>query len=332
MPTTAVKGIISGSPNPVTTVIPGAGMEVPYLASCLPLSTSSPFVQYYPTNALTAGNAALHRMYLSLDEASPIKAFLTNRAQALYKPFEENTPVPRAYLDPAVLKELPCTVALGPTFNTSSGFLPAVPTVYVLTREGVCTFPAYCGVGINGYSRQASHYFAFNAALRHLEDPLYTKRPLPLYRDAISHGTGLAGYLATPIYHAPDYCALFTSEGFTPTPLERYILDSHTYQHLFAVEQAYSMEARPYTYGGADITVYHRKWMPGGTAAIDNRGSVSVSWVTDKGVEGYAPSITRAVSVLRLTPETIRNNANCLTPHYIEAHPGNVRITLAGCS
>lgn len=314
-PLTASKGVsmpVNARVPLAASMTPKAGMTV----AC----PESDFIQYYQTVALQKGRLALIRMYDHLTDG-PVKSFIDQHCAFLHEPLVGDTPVLRAMIHPPIVKADPSTIVLGSTITTTPR-ATLNGAVYTIMEPGASEYVTYGGMTSSLQGRSFIHFNAMTSSVTKGEGSH------PLYQMVLDHyGGHLTGFTLTTLFELEPYMTQYTALHHTRlTPLETHVLRCYTDQYLLSVEQAYLWEACPTSQQpGLQVTVPYVNWVDG---YVPNLRSNPVYWVDTDGVHGSRPSTRQAELALSINQDTLRYNANCNTPVWLDSAVGKVTITM----
>jgi hypothetical protein len=275
----------------------------------LPFGASDPTIPWHNTHSLSKGIEALNRMYNSLKDDDPLKAFLTKHCLHLLKPLQGHTGISVTNTEPAVLQQLPNTVQLAPQFTTAQfANLPGTVGIYVffLAGENVIT---QCGSTIRFINRMTNHY-----------------------REAAKgnfiFGTNaIHDYFWTPVAYTPDYVSLFNADN-TMTDEQEVILNAFTEQEVRSLEQAYTTWAKPSNYKGIAVHTSHNNWQPGNTKGKTD--GKRITWSTQDGKVYTRDSISSGAQELGFSTQYLKGMVQSGNPFVYTDKYGTVEIEMEG--
>jgi hypothetical protein len=240
-------------------------------------------IPWYNTQSITNGIAALNRMYDSLPDTSPLKAFIDSNCAHLLKPLIGDTGIPVDYAKLEVLRTIPGAVQLQSTFKREL-FAPYAG------RAGVYVFytPSelmQCGSCIDFSNRMQSHY-------------------LDIKDGKFFFGAhSVEAYQWVPVKCTPSYVSLF-AKNHTLSAQDEQILTFFTQQEARSLEQAFTSFTNPSNYSGLHVNMWHAKWVEGNDYSNMSTGK-KVTWTTLEGVTHTRSSIMAAASELGFSHDRI---------------------------
>lgn len=264
--------------------LPQSLSEVEY-AALVPISSGDEAcIPWHTTQSISNGIAALHRIYDSLENGSPLKKFINDHCSHLMSPLQGNTGIPVSYGNTKVLLDLPHAVKLNFTHKASQfTSLPGQTGVYVFFTDNELV---QCGSSIRFTNRMQSHYKDSSGGV------------------FVFGEHSIDQYNWVPVAYTPNYATEYALNN-PITSNEEQLLTFFTQQEVRSIEQAFSTFANPTNYKHIPVNMWHSNWQPGTDYSHMDTGK-KVTWVTLDGQPYSRDSIYAASEELGYSHDRVK--------------------------